>query len=415
MTTIDFTAAARDCIARTDRMLGTHGPRLAGSPACAAAARELAEELGGFADSVSVDEFLVHPGVFYSYTKILPVAYAAGLAVLLLFPRFSLLAAIALCVGIALMLFQFAFYIHVGDGLFRRRTGRNVEGIVEPTGAAERELIISGHHDSAPVARIFSSPFRRLYALAIFVPYVFFIVELAILACRGLGAGDAPWEIPFLVAGLPFAAGYFSMVALRTGSPGAGDNLAASVMAARLGREIAQRKDELLRGTRLRIVSFDAEEAGLRGAAAYMRRRAAAARRLAAPALPCVHLNFDSLYDPRDLQVLTSDINGSVPLSRTLVDQLLSCAEERGIPLRRFALIFGAGGTDAAESARIGVPSTTLIAMPTNVFRGNLVYHTPRDTAEHIAPAVIEACMRIAVEYLRRLDSGEAELPAPGR
>ena len=409
MSPIDFTAAARDCIAHTDRLLRAHGPRLTGSPACAAVAQDLASELRGFADAVSIDEFPVSPGVFYAYTKVLPVVYAAGLVVLLLFPRFSLLPALALCAGIVLMLFQFAFYIHVGDRLFRRRAGCNVEGIVEPAVAVERELIISGHHDSAPVARIFSSPFRRLYALAIFIPYVFFLVELVILILRGLGAGGAPWEAPFLLVGLPFAAGYFGMVALRTGSPGAGDNLVSSVLAVRLGREIAQRKGELLRGTRLRIVSFDAEEAGLRGAAAYMRRRAAA------PALPCVHLNLDSLYNLQDFQVLTSDINGSVPLSRAMVDQLLSCAEENGVPLRRFGMIFGAGGTDAAESARIGMPSTTLIAMPTDVFRGNLVYHTPRDTAEHIAPAVVEACMRIAVAYLLRLDSGAAALPAPGR
>jgi Zn-dependent M28 family amino/carboxypeptidase len=190
------------------------------------------------------------------------------------------------------------------------------------------------------------------------------------------------------------------MVALRQGSPGAGDNLVASVMSVTLGREISQRKVDLLRGTRLRIVSFDAEEAGLRGAAAYMR-----IRTTDAPALPCVHLNFDSLYTPEHLQVLTSDINGSVPLSGAMVQQLLSCAQECSVPLRRFGLIFGAGGTDAAESARRGFPSTTLIAMPTNVFRGNLVYHTPRDTAEHIAPAVVEACMRIAVAYLRRLEA----------
>jgi hypothetical protein len=309
------------------------------------------------------------------------------------------------------MLFQFAFYRHVGDGLFRRRTGCNVEGVVEPDGRAERELIISGHHDSAPVARIFSSPFRRLYALAIFIPYLFFLVELVILVSRSLAAdGTFPqWEIPFLIAGLPFAAGYFCMVALRQGSPGAGDNLVSSVLAVRLGREIFQRKAELLRGTRLRIVSFDAEEAGLRGAAAYMR-----ARFPAIPALPCVHLNFDSLYELEHLQVLTSDINGSVPLSRSMIDQLVSCAQECGVSLRPFGLIFGAGGTDAAESARRGIPSTTLIAMSTNVFRGSLVYHTPRDTAEHIAPAVVEACMRIAVSYLGRLESGAAGAPTAG-
>ena len=147
MRPIDFTAAARDCISETDRLLRNHGPRLAGTAACTAAAQELAAELRKYADTVNVMQFPVHPGVFYAYTKILPIVYAAGLMVLLLFPQFSFLPAIGLCAGIALMLFQFAFYRHVGDGFFRRRTGNNVEGVVEPDGRAERELIISGHHD----------------------------------------------------------------------------------------------------------------------------------------------------------------------------------------------------------------------------------------------------------------------------
>ena len=109
----------------TDRLLNRHGPRLTGSPACRATAEVLAGELRGFADAVSVDDFPSPPGVFYSYTKILPTVYAAGILVLFLFPRFSLIPACALVLGIALMLFQFALYRHVGDRLFRRRTGYN--------------------------------------------------------------------------------------------------------------------------------------------------------------------------------------------------------------------------------------------------------------------------------------------------
>jgi aminopeptidase YwaD len=399
---IDIPAAARDCISRTDSLIRSHGPRLAGSTACTAVADELAEEMRPFCDTVTVDEFDVHPGSFYSYMKILPVVYAAAIPVFLFFPRASWAPAACLLAGIALMLLQFAFYRHFPDRLFTRRTGRNVEGIVEPSGPAVRELIISGHHDSAPVARIFSGPFQKLYALAIFIPYVFFIGGIALLVTRALRAGGPPqpWQWIFLLAGLPFVAGYFSMVALGRGTPGAGDNLVASVMAVRLGREIAARRPELLRGTRLRVVSFDAEEAGLRGAAAYM------ARRVPVLTLPCVHLNFDSLYEPADLHVLTSDINGTVPLSAGMVDELVSCAEARGIRLRKFGMLFGAGGTDAAESARRGLPATTIIGMSTDIVRGGLVYHTPRDTTEHIDPKVIEACMQIAVEYLGRLEAG---------
>jgi aminopeptidase YwaD len=408
---IDIAAAARASLAETDRLVTAHGARLAGGAACTNAAGELARDLGAFADSVRVETFRVHPGSFYAYMKILPPAYLVGLVALLAAgrigqPATAVLGAPAiagLLSGIVLMACQFGFYRHLGDRLFPRKTGTNVEAVIEPVAPAEREVILSGHHDSAPVARIFSGPFAGIYAVAIIAPYLFYLVEAALLAARAFGAPQpaAAWMAIFLLAGLPFVVGYFFMVDLRRGTPGAGDNLVASVMVARLGREVAARRDDLLRTTRLRIVSFDAEEAGLRGAAAYFHAHAGELKRL-----PVFHLNFDSLYRLRDLQVLTSDVNGAVPLSRPLVDRLVACAAECGIEVRKFGMVFGAGATDAAESARAGIPSTTIIGIPTAVVRTGLVYHTLRDTVEHVEPAAVEACLRITLRFLEQLESG---------
>jgi aminopeptidase YwaD len=411
---IDVSAATAACLDETARLIGAHGPRLAGTGSCTAAAEDIARTLRTFADSVRLESFRVHPGSFYAYSKILPVSYLAGLAAIVAAGSIGPLASVGLGTlavaglgaGIALMICQFGIYRHLGDELFPSRTGTNVEAVIEPVGKAEREIILSGHHDSAPVARIFSGPFSRFYVVAILAPYLFFVVELVLLLVRLLGspvAAPRGWVLPFLLAGLPFVTGYFFLVALRRGSPGAGDNLISSMMVIGLGREIAARRDALLRSTRIRIVSFDAEEAGLRGASAYFRAHAAELKRLS-----CVHVNFDSLYRLGDLQVLTSDINGSVSLSRPVVDQLVACAKECGFEMRTFGMIFGAGGTDAAESARAGIPSTSIIAIQTEIVRKGLVYHTPRDTLEHIEPAAVEACMRIVLRFLERLEAGAA-------
>ncbi len=402
MRPIRFSDLAVESLAITRRIVETHGPRLTGSPACAAAADELAGFARTYADSVRVETFDVHPSSFLSYTKLLPAAYLVGFASIYLIGGIYLVPIAGLVAGILLMLFQFAWYLHIGDAFFFRKTGVNVEAVIEPSGEPERELLLSGHHDSAPVARIFAGPFRSLYVVAIFLPYAFFLIELGVLAALQVGADASPpgWALPVLVAGLPAAAGYFSMVALRRGSPGAGDNLIASVMVSCLAAQIAQRRDDLLRTTRLRVISFDAEEAGLRGASAYMRSHAPELKRL-----PCWHLNFDSIYRVGWLQVLTSDINGRQPLSREMVDELVRCASARGIRLRRFGMLFGGGATDAAESARRGIRSTSIIALPTEIVRRDLVYHTPEDTVEHIEPAVVEACLRIAAGYLEALES----------
>jgi aminopeptidase YwaD len=406
MSQIDFKAMARECLARTDALIGAHGPRRTGSAACMNTADEMAAELRDFSDLVTVERFTVHPGSFYSYTKLLPASYALGVVTLFATGGpFNLIPLAGLVVGVALMLCQFAFYVPFGDRLFSAKTGCNVEAVIEPVGRAERELILSGHHDSAPVARIFSGPFRKLYAVAIFLPYAFFFIEGGLLVSAL--AGGKPRTVAWLVvvlAGLPSVVGYFLMVSLRRGSPGAGDNLIASCMVSRLGKEIAARRDELLRTTRLRIVSFDAEEAGLRGAAAYMRAHAPALGKL-----PCFHLNFDSIYRLDCLKALTSDINGTVALSATMVADLVACADQRGYRLGRFAILFGAGGTDAAESARRGIESTTIIAMPTEIIRGDLVYHTAEDTVAQIEPSAVEACLSIAAGYLAKLESEASE------
>jgi hypothetical protein len=400
----DTALAARECLQETDRLVKEFGPRLAGTEACSGTAERIAESLRDSSDSVMVEPFRVHPDSFYSYTKILPVSYLLGIVALYAAARFAPIPIIGLVAGIVLMVCQFAFYRHFADRLFSRAEAENVEAVIEPSGTVQRELILSGHHDSAPVARIFAGPFARFYAVAIMAPYVFFVFELGLLLFGLFGGASTPgWTLPCVLAGLPFVVAYFFLVALHRGSPGAGDNLISSVMVAVLGRELAARKPDLLRSTRIRIVSFDAEEAGLRGASYYFRKHAAELKRL-----PCFHLNFDSLYAVRDLQILTRDINGTIPLSGNLVDIVVDCARESGISLRRFGLIFGAGGTDAAESARCGIPSTTIIAMPTELVRDGLVYHTPSDTTDHIEPGVVESCMRIALRLLERLEAGES-------
>jgi aminopeptidase YwaD len=408
---MDVPKAARECIEETADLIRRFGPRLAGGDASRDAAAALAESLDGSCDSALLEGFDVHPASFYSYTKILPIAYALGIVALFLPPPLALVPALGLLAGMVVMLCQFAFYLQFPDFLFPKRRGWNLSAVIEPTKRPERELILSGHHDSAPLARIFSSPFARLYALAVFLPYAFFALELLLLTARlAAGLAGSPgepqiWSIIALAAGVPAVLGYFLLVDTRRGGPGAGDNLVSSVMVARIGRELSKAGGSPLETTRLRIVSFDAEEAGLRGSAAWFREHG---REL--DALPCFQLNFDSLYALGDLQVMTSDVNGTIGLSERMATELSDCARAEGIAMRPFAMPFGGGATDAAEGARAGIEAASIIAMPTAVVRDGLVYHTPRDRPDRIEPATIEACIKIALRFAARLEAGPRSL-----
>ncbi|MEJ2665092.1 MAG: M28 family peptidase, partial [Spirochaetia bacterium] len=281
----------------------------------------------------------------------------------------------------------------------------NVIGSLEPEAEPRRQIIISGHHDSAPVTNLFHPLIQRYLVITMFAPYLFYLFEIVL--CVSLlisGASTVPvWCLWILLAGIPFVLLYFYAVNLRRGTPGAGDNMIASVIAAQLGKTAADLKTNggtPLRHTRIILASFDGEEAGLRGSAAYFKAYGDNFK-----SVPTYHLNIESIYKLEDMHVLESDINGVVPLSGQMARQIKQIGAKHNVNITPFKMIFGAGATDAAESARIGITSTTIFGLPTSVFRDGMVYHTSGDTIDKIEPEAVTACLKIIWNYIRDMDT----------
>ena len=81
-----------------------------------------------------------------------------------------------------------------------------------------------------------------------------------------------------------------------------------------------------LESTRLLFVSFDAEEAGLRGARAFAR-----AHRSEIAGIATFAYNMDCLYRKDRLRFLLTDLNGSVGLDRPSTALLSEIAGAEGI------------------------------------------------------------------------------------
>jgi aminopeptidase YwaD len=392
---------AKRALEFTARIIDEGGPRLAGSEACKAAARALEVEAAAIGDRASIERFTVHPGAFLGFIRVLVVLYAVAAPLLAFVPWAS--AALA-ALAAAILVLQFFLYKELIDPFYPAREGVNVVAVLEPRLEAKRQLIVSGHHDSA---RIFNFYVDRPELFARRIDLGIGSVALLLIASIALAAAGAPASARIAAAAL-FVLGFLLVAPLwrfasDVGTPGAGDNLVASAAALEIIRELRARRDagKGLESTRVVFASFDAEEAGLRGARAF-----AAARRLEFASLPSFAYNMDCVYRKDKLTFLTTDLNGSVRLDAALAKLGLSLAAAAGAQARALPIAFLTGGTDAAELAKAGVRTASLMGMDWSGSVRESAYHTPADTVDAVESAAISAAIDIGVALALELDAG---------
>lgn len=391
----------------TQEIINACPERLAGTPACKKTAEMIAERMQPHCDCVGIEPFELHPGAFLGFMKFQAVSYLASTVLFLMGGAWRWFAAVGYTLANINSLSQFVFYKELFDRFYPKRSGYNVAATIAPVGIARQQVIVSGHHDAAYIFNYFTR-FQKLYAIRItfgIIPTVAAMFLLWFWLVFERFTGGAPFYAPvlpyFLIIGIPFAGELFFFLGKR-GVPGAGDNLIASAIVIKLAEIFGRAKKSsspLLKQTRLILLSCDAEEAGLRGARAYVKRH-----RQELLAIPTYVLNLDSLYEIHELQFLTSDINGSIKLSTQMAKDCTQVAEELGYTAKLVPMNFGGGGTDAAEYAKIGVEATTLIAMSAKMIRDHLIYHTLEDKVENLDPKTIEAALKIAYRYILSKD-----------
>lgn len=395
---------ANNIIALTGTMIDKFGPRAAGSPESRESADALAAAVADFADDVRTEDFTFSPGAFLGWIRILVAAYIVALGCMWL--GWYLISSLILLGAIALLVFQFFLYKEVLDPFYPKFRGRNVLASLEPEGEVRGELMISGHHDSA---RIFNFLVHqpKLYLLRInggigsLVTLTLTNIILLVLSLAGINTSWA-WIPALIFTILLVLVLQLWFFASKNYTPGAGDNLASSVTALEYLKICAAAKErgEGFKHLRITAVSWDAEEAGLRGARAWRKNRETAPLQH-----PGWNLNLECLYDASALFMLTSDINGSVQLSHALAERCARILTEiTGREVAVKPIGFLAGGTDAGETAKAGVDATTLMGMPFSIDALAAVYHTPKDTIESVSTEAVEIALMLADTLAKELD-----------
>lgn len=381
---------------KTQEIIDKFGPRLAGSKASLDTADHILKAFKENSDEAEKEYFFMHHGAFLGWIRILVFNYA--LAIVFMWLNLAYVSTILLALSIVILVLQFFLYKPLLDKFYPKKLASNVVGIIEPKKEVKQQIIVSGHHDSA---RIFNFLMHqpKLYNLrtsgSIALVIIMAIVSLLVFLITPLASIHIYISIFFTISFL--LVGQMWFFASKKGTPGAGDNLVASMIALTIGKHF--KEVEHLNHTRVIMLSFDAEEEGLRGARAYVKKHKKQLKEI-----PTYLLNADCLYDEKELFFLTSDLNNFVKFDEEFVDQLLEVSELAGRFVFKQPLAFLTGGTDAAEFAKQGIKATTLIGMPWTNDNRNQSYHTPNDTLEHVNFDVVLYALDIFISYIKYKD-----------
>ncbi|MHA1674457.1 MAG: M28 family metallopeptidase [Promethearchaeota archaeon] len=396
---------AKNALKFTEDIIKQTGPRLTGDPSNALGVNLIKDKFDPICDEVQKESFSVHPKAFLGYIRLIVSLYVVS--TVFIWVNLPLLAGILITVGLSALVFEFFLYYEYVDAFWVKKTGTNVVGIIEPEKEVKQQILISGHHDSAFVFNfLIHQP--KLYSFRLFggigSAALLWIFSWIWSIFQAITNRNPNWAIVFKIFTLVSLLIVLQMWFFRgnEGTPGAGDNLISVGIAHEIGKKIAKMKKEGkgLDHTRIMICSWDAEEAGLRGARAYAKKHKEELTQI-----PTYNFNIDCPYTLADLFFLTSDINGSVKLSTKMAKECEEIAHSMNYPATHKPIAFLLGGTDAAELAKIGVEATTLMAMPWGNSERAAEYHTPDDTVDAIEPEVVEAALNIVWGYIEKKEA----------
>ncbi len=392
--------------ALTERILEKRGTRVPGSQSAISAADDLLEYMEQFCH-VRKERFIMHPGSQFNIARVMGAAYILSLPLLILGGVFCFIAAVLCVIAFAYGFVHFFLYGKLFDVFFRKKPGCNVVGEIEPSEAVKKQVIISGHQDSAHVFSFFSR-FEKLAGIRLILAFAFFIFLMAAgiigsleMIFTGSADGLSGAYLITALAGLLFTVPAINFISTKV-SPGAGDNLNGSSIAIHLGKFFAENKEYSLKNTRLIILSTDGEEAGQRGAANYVKLHKDELKKV-----PTYLINIDSIYKQSELALMLRDRQGFTKLSKPLADICLDAAAALGYTPKKVTLPLGSG-TDAAPFARAGIAATSIITMSASMFDQGHVYHTLNDNIESIEHDAVRAVFDIAVNSIIRIDEAKA-------
>lgn len=375
-------------IAFIQEIITQFGGRYFGSQQEKQAQEYVATVLKKYCDDVVVEEFESALESHFQSLKIFCITYVF---VLILFKVDVRIAAFIGILNAVLFLGHFVTYRHWLDFLFTKKPSWNVIGNIEPIEEPTSTLIVAGHIDSVKEFKWWYKLKQTGAVLSVIAGFLIALLGVYALLSLFIHAIWFSYIWWFFVIASPILIVFYDMHGKKV-VEGASDNLTGVALAVEMAKIFSLKK---LQNTRLRIISFGAEEAGLRGAFAYARKHKKQLKEENA-----FLLNLDTIKDLEHLTIGLSETNTLVKYDKKYVDLLQTSFDAMQVKCKQLALHVGA--SDGSAFAIEGFPAICVIGMDSEHL--DPCYHTRLDTVDCINPAAMEAAKKVFMHFIEKWD-----------
>lgn len=399
-----------------DHICKTFGPRYSCSEAERDANLWIRGELDKFCDETFIDEFQTHPGL-YPQGLIKVAGILSGISIIfmpLMFP-FPILSLVFILLGLLVVYSELVLMKEWIKFLFKKGKSSNVFGIIKPTGDIKFRIIFEGHSDSAKQMKIATyekKPPRIKIILGVYFLFhtmIFSIWKFLAQILYGHSIVLVEWGIfSFSIIDLfyfiPLIVIYplFIWVVLgflgKTVVPGANDNLAASAVAAAIGKYLSENRPKHIE---VWIGSQGSEEVGDKGAKAFVEKYGKLG--ILDNAYSIV---LEESGDGEEILIVLKDMHKAT-YNMEIIEKIQSAHEKVKeenpdiLPIRTGRLIIGS--CDACRYIHKGYKAAAI--MGTEKGRNKAPHwHSPEDTPENINKKVLMDFLKISLKFVEIID-----------
>lgn len=361
-------------------------------------------------ERADVESFKENPHSFLGWIYFTVTFALAGMALFFFIPA---LGAALIALGFFIMIVQFGMYRKLIDFVFPEKTGHNVTAVKKCKGEVKARIFFNGHPDAAwnwPVNNRFGGAVYETHIGSSVVGALIALVLciVAAVVTDGKVMTDVSFDAYMAIYGealfwcgiaqLVFVPGLILMYFMwdpKTTVDGANDNLTGCYMGIAILKAMKDAGIEL-EHTEVGVILSGSEEAGLRGAKAWVEQHQGEF-----DDVPTWIYSYDTIHESKFLGVNYRDLNGTVKADKEVSDTFMESAKELGIHCNKTWVPPLGGATDSAAFAQGGYKVTGITAL-NHVLED--YYHTLKDTYTNLDKDCLADCYAISVKCLQKFD-----------